>query len=470
MSKDYALYRPGQSIGVIILSPTRELAIQTADQAEQLLQFQPKTNRLAVACLYGGVKMQRDMRLLAGGTSPHRLPAILVATPGRLLDHLERNTRIGNTKFADIVDETKIVILDETDRLWETHQKETKKILSFLARAEKRQTLLFSATFPRSIRRTLKDTILKGQDVLEVDCIDQDQKDDVAPGNERMQQNYVVLDSMRQYIPALLAIIRREQATAQDYKILVFLPTSRMVRFIFQLCTVGGVDLGRRDASNNNSSNDNVWEIHSRMSQSARTRASNAFRNARRGILFSTDVSARGMDYPDVTLVVQMGAPINESQYIHRLGRSGRAGRSGKGMLVLLPFEAVVPKHYAILGALTNDKELASWLVNRDCEVKTSPETKEDSSAVPFELREDDLKSTFAKIRSGHSVLTPSAEAALKTFLVHYVAATTSSSEGRKAVSVEANEILRFTESFAESVGIDEIPPLDKAVASRLGL
>lgn len=94
-------------------------------------------------------------------------------------------------------------------------------------------------------------------------------------------------------------------------------PAGRLVRFFSQLFNVGlGIP---------------VFEIHSRMSQASRNRASNSFREARRGILFTSDVSARGIDYPRVSLVLQYGAPANKDSYIHRLGRTARAGNKGKG-------------------------------------------------------------------------------------------------------------------------------------------
>ncbi|KAG7361929.1 DEAD/DEAH box helicase domain protein [Nitzschia inconspicua] len=433
LKHDLDIYRPGRSIGVIILSPTRELAIQIANQAQELLQYLPKANQLPVACLYGGVKMQRDIRLLTGGTSPARLPAIVVSTPGRLIDHLEGNTRLGpghNNKFATILDGTKIVILDEMDRLWETHQKETKQILTVLARSNKRQTLLFSATFSRPLRRLLKESILKGQQVYEVDCIqdgddghDENANANGAVGsgtiNKRIQQSYVLIDNMAQYTEILLTILRRELLQDNHFKILVFFPTSRMVRFFHQLFTMGKINLGRRQqqrgkhdtGSRNNKRETLLWEIHSHMSQSSRTRASESFRNAKRGILFSTDVSARGMDYPDVTLVVQMGAPTKESQYIHRLGRSGRAGQSGKGILVLLPFEAKIPTLFNTCGTMNEDKELKNWL---DDDSSLDPENIPATETSLLQECQHDLESTLAKIRSGHAVLTPSAEAACK--------------------------------------------------------
>lgn len=424
--------------------------------------------------------MQRDVRLLTGSTSSSsgRVPDILVSTPARLLDHLLGNTRLGRgpqDKFVNAVDDTKIVVLDEADQLWHSHRKDTEQILSFLARSNKRQTLLFSATFPRSLRRHLKESILKGQEVHEVDCIDSDsdKKENLLAVSERIQQSFVILDNMALYLPTLLGIIRREQSSSNSrYKIMVFFPTSRLVRFFYQLCTIGNVDLSksgrmsgetRRETGGNHRDDGDgqkvLWEIHSRMSQASRGRASNAFRNAQRGILFTSDVSARGLDYPDVTLVVQMGAPFKRSQYIHRLGRSGRAGREGRGILVLLPFEARIPTQYDAFGTLTEDKEVKEWL--KECSDATShlQGKRIGPTTSPFVECAEDVELTVAKIKSGHSILTPSADAAVKSFLAHYTLSS-NPSVGRRAkgVSPQSDEILEHARELATALGILELP------------
>lgn len=207
---DINLYRPGRNIGIIIIAPTRELAIQIADQAKSLTTH---LNDFEVACVYGGTKMQRDMRLL----SP-RVPSILVATPGRLLEHLDK-TRVDRRKFCDIVEETKIVVLDEADRLFESFPQETKKILSFLPRAEKRQTLLFSATIPKKLRYFLKNTMKI--DYAEIDCVDDDGSAK-SETNLRAEQLFCRLQTMDAYISKLVEIIQHEMKEDENFKIIVF--------------------------------------------------------------------------------------------------------------------------------------------------------------------------------------------------------------------------------------------------------
>ncbi len=521
---DLGLYRPGQSIGMVVLAPTRELAIQIADQAELLLQDHNRDNPrdgMDVACLYGGVKMQRDVRVLSGqhrhgqqqGGHRARLPAVLVATPGRLLEHLEGNTRVHERKFADLIDETRIVVLDETDRLLQNHAHAMKKILPFLARSQRRQTLLFSATFPQSLRQLLKDSIMKGVDFVQVDCNDGNDGDreptgdhnnklqkmvptsaiSTASTNRRVEQSYVALASISQYILLLLAILRREkERNPNDYKLLVFFPASRLVRFLFQFFVLGNLLKGKGDSNPSNSAH--IWEIHSRMSQSSRTRASNAFRSAKTGILFSSDVSARGLDYPDVSLVVQFGAPSNDNDYIHRLGRTGRAGQSGRGLLVLLPFERDQRRVRRLLGGkvagpMKEDPELASW-IQLDNDGQDDDDTggggstnnsngTQSSLRVLSECREA-LEATRFKVRSGHVVLTPSAEVAYKSFLAYYIGAlkqhggsspsSSSSSSNTNKRMMDPADVLRYAAEFASATGLSDVPNLEPDIESKLGL
>jgi ATP-dependent RNA helicase MSS116 len=480
--------------------------------------------------------MQRDVRQLTGdyqGVGMGGLPTILVATPSRLLEHLEGNSplnssirssngnaniiqsRKGKSKFASVFAETKIVVLDETDRLLQTsNRQETQKILGFMARPDKRQTLLFSATFPRAVRRFLSNsTILSknkkqvhgddshnrrndndhSDDFLEVDCIGKEETKtserslssspyvpsvdggSISVNQKRIEESFVVLENMSQFIPSLLTILRREQQRdGQNYKILVFFPAGRLVRFLFQFFTIGGLE-----------SKEHLWEIHSRMSQSSRTRASNSFREANRGILFSSDVSARGLDYPDVSLVVQMGAPSSNQDYIHRIGRTGRAGKVGKGILVLLPFEGSTERKkkssvgYHIDRNLEEDRQLASWL-------KEEPPEAEESESSLYQLCTDDLEPIRSKVRSGHVVLTPGAEASYITFLAHYVATTSANPPNRKKSgsgnlkggnrnntnksTIPPSEILAYAQDFVKGTGLAQTPLLDDEFASKLGL
>jgi ATP-dependent RNA helicase MSS116 len=282
--------RNGDGIGVLIISPTRELASQIGVQAEKLLSFHKGKH---VQVMYGGTKMGRDVNALN-----KKLPFILVATPGRLMDHLE-NTQLNGVSFGrDIMKQTPILVLDETDRLLDMgFRREITKIMGYLPRQEKRQTLLFSATVPKELKKIMAENMRK--DFVEVDCISDGGNADVNGDggaqhtNKMVKQSYVVLPSLDRYVVSVVEIVTSMISdTTQHNKLVVFFPTARLVGYFAEFFNLG---LGLE-----------VIELHSRKSQSYRNNASDKFRQAKSGILFTSDVSARGVDYPDVTGVIQV--------------------------------------------------------------------------------------------------------------------------------------------------------------------
>jgi ATP-dependent RNA helicase MSS116 len=362
------------------------------------------------------------------------------------------------------------------------------------------------------MKEELRNAILKNTNVVEINCIDITDKDgdrqeegrftstssslttairtkSTPPNKDRIEQLYVTLNDMSQYIPTLLTIIRREQQIHRDRcKILVFFPASRLVRFFYHFFTLGGINMLNDENSSSaskgrdsgSSYNNCVWEIHSRMSQSSRMRASNSFRAAKGGVLFSSDVSARGLDYPDVTLVVQLGAPNNDEQYIHRIGRTGRAGQIGKSLLVLLPFEGG-RRTSPIKGEnIRLDEELTIWINEDRAEragdsYETPPVSSSSSPSSLFQKSRADVESTRLKVRSGHAVLTQGSEAAFKAFLAHYVATMTAStssksSKKKRSKTLQPEEVLEYAKEFAAAIGLANTPELDPTVASRMGL
>ncbi len=317
---DECTYDPGNNIGVLVISPTRELAIQIGTEAKKLLTFH---KGLSSHVMYGGTKMSRDIKSLN-----HGLPSILVATPGRLLAHLQ-NTQLSNGKFFgnDIMRKTGVLVLDETDRLLDMgFRRDIDRIMTYLPQQEKRQTLLFSATVPNELKKIMSDNMK--EDFIEVDCIGNETNSEESEQHTHVfvNQTYAVLPDMDSLLTAVLQVVRLYKEQESNSKIMVFFPTARMVEYFAKFFSVGlGIE---------------VIEIHSRKSQNYRTRASEKFRKSKGNvIMFTSDVSARGVDYPDVTAVVQVGLPESREQYIHRLGRTGRAGKTGEGLLLLAPFE-----------------------------------------------------------------------------------------------------------------------------------
>jgi superfamily II DNA/RNA helicase len=282
-------YKMGQNVGVLIVSPTRELASQIGQQAEQLLS---QHKGLSVQVIFGGTNIKSDQTKLS-----KKLPTILVATPGRLLDHLQ-STEVkvggqGSRKFSAIMAETGILVLDETDRLLDMGFRiEISKVLKYLPSCQKRQTLLFSATIPPELKAIMAENMKK--DYVEVDCIND--KDAGSSTAQKVKQSHVILPSagMDQYTQSVVSVVMHalDQKDEDNHKIVVFFTTARMVAFF--------------SAIFNDGLNVPVIELHSKKSQSYRNKASDTFRNANKGVLFTSDVSARGVDYPDVTQVIQV--------------------------------------------------------------------------------------------------------------------------------------------------------------------
>jgi hypothetical protein len=202
---------------------------------------------------------------------------VLVATPGRLIDHLE------NSGLAQKLQRIRTLVLDEADQLLEMgFRPAIERVLSFLPRD--RQTLLFSATMPQAVQQ-VAGLALKQQHSF-IDTIGEED----SATNVQVEQSYALIP-MEQQFAAIYNVLRRHAEETPDHKVIVFFTTARLTQYMAALIDAAGLP---------------VLEIHSRKSQSAREKASAQFRTARSAIMFSSDVSARGVDYPDVTLVLQV--------------------------------------------------------------------------------------------------------------------------------------------------------------------
>jgi ATP-dependent RNA helicase MSS116 len=204
-------------------------------------------------------------------------------------------------------------------------------IMEFLPKTPERQTLLFSATVSRSVQQVARAALDKRHEFI--DCVPKDE----SPVHAHVAQYHTVVPRADQQIPHLLRLLAHDQLTkAGNSKVIVFLPTTKMVQlFATLLRELAGTTLpaGRRTA---------VYEIHSKRTMEARTATSDRFRGDKSGasILVTSDVSARGVDYPGVSRVIQVGIPQSADQYVHRVGRTGRGGATGgRGDFVLLPWE-----------------------------------------------------------------------------------------------------------------------------------
>jgi len=299
---------PLGQVPILAISPTRELAQQIGQEAETLTKFcrNRQGRAFKVMTVYGGTNVKSDIRSLQQGC-----PDILVATPGRLNDLFQ------NGGLAAMVRQLSIIIFDEADQLLDMgFRPAITEALSYLPPPGQRQCFLFSATFPREVASLTKNAL--GPGFLTVDTVGEEDQT-----NSHVPQSATVCSGLA-LGAHLWHNIQEELRKDPQFKIIVFFPTARMTQFYSELFSKMGLK---------------VLEMHSRKSQSARNKMAEQFRERAGLCLFTSDVSARGMDYPDVTLVVQCNMPSDAAQYVHRLGRTGRAGKQGRGLLLLSDFE-----------------------------------------------------------------------------------------------------------------------------------
>lgn len=268
----------------LVLAPTRELAAQIADSFRAYGHFM----RPSVGVIVGGVSHRPQIDMLARGLD------VLVATPGRLLDHLAS----GKLKLAT----TEVVVLDEADHMLDLgFIVPIRQIVSRLPKS--RQTLLFSATMPREIAGLAADMLNNPAQVSVAP---------VATTVERVEQHVFLVDGGAKRDLLVELMVDREIARA-----IVFTRTKRGADRVAQHLGSAGVD---------------AEAIHGNKSQSQRLRALDGFRKGRTRVLVATDIAARGIDVDGVTHVVNFELPETPEAYVHRIGRTARAGASGRAI------------------------------------------------------------------------------------------------------------------------------------------
>lgn len=288
-------FMPRNGTGVLIISPTRELSMQTFGVLQELLKYHHHTYGLII----GGSNRKEEVKKLAKGIN------ILVATPGRLLDHLQ-NTN--DFLFKNL----QCLIIDEADCLLNIgFEEELKQILKLLPK--KRQTILFSATLSPKTEDLARLSLKKEPLYIGVD----DNKDEAT--NVGLEQGYVVVPSEKRF-HLLFTFLKKNK----NKKVMVFFSSCMSVKYHHELLNY--IDLP-------------VMCIHGKQKQAKRTQTFFQFSNAESGILLCTDVAARGLDIPLVDWIVQYDPPDDPKEYIHRVGRTARAGSSGHGLLILRPEE-----------------------------------------------------------------------------------------------------------------------------------
>ncbi|CAB4282840.1 unnamed protein product [Prunus armeniaca] len=288
-------FTPRNGTGVVVICPTRELAIQTYAVAKNLLKYHSHTVELVI----GGAARRGEAERLVKGVN------LLVATPGRLLDHLQ------NTK-GFIYKNLKCLIIDEADRIMEANfEEEMKQIIKLLPK--KRQTALFSATQTTKVQDLVRLS-LKEYHLIDVDG------GRTKVTNEGLKQGYFIVPSEERFILLYSFLV-----ATRSKKVMVFFSSCNSVKFHSDLLRYVNVD---------------CFDIHGKQKQQKRTKTFFDFCKAEKGILLCTDVAARGLDIPAVDVIVQFDPPDDPKEYIHRVGRTARGeGGKGKAFLFLIPEE-----------------------------------------------------------------------------------------------------------------------------------
>jgi len=280
-------------VRALILAPTRELAIQV----EESIKEYGKYTGLRSTCVYGGGDIKQQLAIVRAGVE------ILVATPGRLLDHIEqKSVNLGQVE---------IFVLDEADRMLDMgFIPDIKRIMKLLPAVQKRQNLLFSATFSQEIKK-LADELLNQPQLIEV------AKRNTAAETVAQSAYKVPQDQKR----ALLAHLVKSRNV---WQVLCFVRTKHGASRLARQLEKDGLATSA---------------IHGDKTQAARIEALDEFKQGKLQVLVATDVAARGLDVDDLPLVVNYELPHVPEDYIHRIGRTGRAGATGEAISLVAPDE-----------------------------------------------------------------------------------------------------------------------------------
>lgn len=300
---------PKGQVGVLVISPTRELALQINKECDQLTS---QLGRKSLEChvAFGGTARASNLNKFMSGS-----PSILVATPGRLKDYLSE------AEVARKFDNLRTLILDEADTMLEAGFLEDVKVIlrSLPPKHAGWQGMCFSATIPAKVKDVMNLVLAPGYTSLST--IDKNE----APTIEKVPQYHVLMPTVADTFNVLASLLNHE--ISPKSKVIVFGVTANMVALFSALFSRGLTQLP-------------IFELHSRLSQNVRTRTTEQFKSADSGIMFASDVIGRGMDFPNVDLVIQVGIPSSADQYIHRVGRTGRAGNDGRAIILLTEAES----------------------------------------------------------------------------------------------------------------------------------
>ena len=441
--KDRALERRsyGQAdvdIRALIISPTRELAEQIAVEAKKVVSATDVRVQTAVG---GSAKREGLQRIRREGCH------ILVGTPGRIKD-------VVSDPYSGVdLQNIEVFVLDEADRLLDIgFAPEIEEIQSYMPpRSEKdRQTLMFSATVPRSVVGLVKQTLRPDFKFIRTSNPNE------TPTHERVPQKVVIARGLENRLPAIFELAYKSiKAHEEDpennmpFKAILYFGSTSEVSLSHEIFQNMRGSVGESSSSRfrHPLAPAEIIEMHSKLTQQQRTRNSARFRTAKSALLFSSDVTSRGMDFPDVSHVIQLGLPNKEDDYIHRLGRTGRAGKPGQGWLIIQ--DQNLREFKRGLGA-----ELP---IQKDDSLKTASLDMKEPSNIPSELAgilqmvHDGVKATPYMTK---------AQAYMSMFGVLKQAGYRDSQDMVDAL----NNLARY------GWALEELPPVPAALASKLSL
>jgi ATP-dependent RNA helicase DeaD len=283
--------KPKGPIQSLVLVPTRELAVQVTYEINRFGKY----TGIRTASIYGGQSIGIQYDQLRRGVQ------IIVATPGRLIDFIKRDSiNLDNVNF---------VVLDEADRMLDMGFIDDIKFILFSIEIENRQTCLFSATMPPAVLRLAREYMKK--DVKEIRLNEEELSLDT------IRQSYLIIPEKEKF-KHLCNFIRNQN---KEQTIVFAATKQRTGRLAEELNHVGF----------------KVTTIHGNLSQKERNISMNSFRNGRENVLVATDIAARGIDIPSVSHIINYDVPIEPMMYFHRIGRTARAGATGNAVSLVTP-------------------------------------------------------------------------------------------------------------------------------------
>lgn len=349
-----------KGLRALVVAPTRELAIQVYEQINTLTKTGPVS--LKAVCIYGGTNKDEQRKTCNGAN-------IIVATPGRLKDFMNEG--------AIDVSKTKYLVLDEADRMLDKgFEDDIKQIISQMPSSKKRQTAMFTATWPKTIR-DLAATFMREPVRITIGRTAEEDSGELR-ANVRIKQVVEVVDGYDKQ-NRLLELLKQHTAgkKSQD-RILIFALYKKEATRIENYIRGRGF---------------HVAGIHGDMSQRDRIASLEAFKSGKCTLLVATDVAARGLDIPNVKLVINLTFPLTAEDYVHRIGRTGRAGADG------LAITLFTEQDKGLAGALVNVLKAANQPVPQELlKFGTTVKKKADENYGNFGPKEGMEGKTATKI------------------------------------------------------------------------